>query len=97
MTIANDWFYDKTKWSNLCLNLLSFNFFAFQYKELSYVSSWSITENDFTEAIWAVEKYPEEFLPHITSVISMEEVQSRMTAMASGKLQDVKVIIDPHR
>lgn len=77
--------------------VLSFNFFAFQYKELSYVSSWSITENDFTEAIWAVEKYPGEFLPHITSVISMEEVQSRMTAMASGKLQDVKVIIDPHR
>lgn len=74
---------------------LSFNFFAFQYKELSYLSSWSITEWDFTEAIRAITAFPDAFMPHITNVIAMEDVQSK--EMISGKTGDIKVMIDPQR
>ena len=77
--------------------ILGINFFAFQYKELTYATSWSINEEDFICAIKAVEEAEDEFLPHITSVISMEEVQSKVEDMVGGKIRDVKVMIDPKR
>lgn len=76
---------------------LSFNFFPVQYKELSYLTCWSINEADFKAAIQAAEECPEEFLPHITDVVPMSKAQEKVLELTSGKSKDVKVMIDPQQ
>lgn len=76
---------------------LSFNFFPVQYKELSYLTCWSINEEDFKAAVKAAEEAPEDFLPHITNVISMEEAQDKVVELTSGKTKELKVMIDPQK
>lgn len=76
---------------------LSFKFFPVQYKELSYVTSWSVNEEDFIASIKAAEEHPADFLPHITNVIAMEQAQEKVLEMTSGKTDEVKVMIDPQK
>lgn len=76
---------------------LSFNFFPVQYKELSYLTCWSINEADFKAAIQAAEEQPQDFLPHITNVIPMEQVQEKVLELTSGTSRELKVMIDPQR
>jgi hypothetical protein len=36
-------------------------------------------------------------MPHITNVIAMEDVQSKVKEMILGKTSDIKVVIDPQQ
>lgn len=77
--------------------VLSFNIFPMQYKEIGYLTSWSLSEADFKAAIKAAEENEADFLPHITNTISMGEAQDKMVELTSGKSKEVKVMIDPQK
>lgn len=74
---------------------LEIDFYPFLTKEVCYQSCWSYSEHDFKQAIEAVEKNEKDFAPHITRVISLDEVQTTFEELASGKTKDVKILIDP--
>lgn len=77
--------------------MLGFNFFAMQYKEIGYLTCWSINEADFKAAVVAAEENEADFLPHITNIISMDEAQAKVVELTSGKSKEVKVMINPQK
>lgn len=63
-------------------------------QEQTVVSSTCYLRDDFEEAIRLLAAHPETFLPLITREISLAEVEPTLLAMAEGKLDVVKVLIN---
>jgi (R,R)-butanediol dehydrogenase/meso-butanediol dehydrogenase/diacetyl reductase len=77
------------------LGPLTIDFYPFIIKELHYQACWSYTEDDFKDAIKAVEENQKELEVHITKVISLEEAQQTFEELISGKSNEIKIMIDP--
>lgn len=74
---------------------LEIDFYPFLTKEIRYQACWSYTEDDFINAIKAVEGNAEQFAAHVTNVIPIEDAQATFQQLISGKTQDVKILFDP--
>lgn len=74
--------------------IVCMSFFTFQYKELSYISSWGITKADFNAALKEILRDPGAFSHFIGQKISIREVQKVMTELAAGKEFPTPIVID---
>lgn len=74
---------------------LTIDFYPFLTREVNYQACWSYSEKDFMDAVKAIEEQPQDFAPHITKIISLEEGQAMFEELISGKSEEVKILFAP--